>query len=931
MKRRSKWIYAACRSSRPVNRRGANKRAVEDLSWQNYRHKGAMDSIASRIAGCLLLMAVCLALSSLALAQQTTGTIAGTVQDPSNAVIPGVRITATNQETRLSRTAITDAQGEYRIPFLPIGTYTVRAETKGFVTQVHKDITLEILEVRSVDFSLQVGSVSQTVTVSGQVPLLDAQTSESGQVIRGAQIVNLPLNVRQFMQLAFLAPMTIPAANDYRSTEVNRGTDVPAGAGQRPEDNDYQIDGIDNREAGRNNFAISAPVDSIAEFKVQTGVAPAQFRGGGTTINVVTRGGTNEYHGAAYEYLRNDAADARPFFSSAKTPLKRNQFGGALGGPIVKNKLFIFGNYEGFRQAATGNPPVGQVFTQAERNGDFSSLSTPLIDPTTHLPFPGNVIPAGDINPISANILKLVPLPNNPSDPARNFIFNGQPSALTTYNQLVLRSDYDRGTKDTIYGTYLFDQENTGTPPVLPPPTNSGGTNLHLRAQGATLHWNHIISPTLINSFDFGYTRYNNLLSTLNSFKQNFIQAVGITNTFSATDPLFWGAPSISIPGYLMPSEATPNFRTTGIIDGDDSVMWIHGKHSVRMGGELRWTREWMFFSSGNGSTAFDNNFTGNNVADFLLGLPSSVSKEANAPTWNSTVPYVATYIQDDWRVAPKLTLNLGLRYEVEGALRQSGNCGLDFNPVTATMLVSTHCVSLPAIQSFYQNIRPDIKLSTYPQSTAYNADTNNFGPRFGFAYHMLPKTVVRGGYGIFYAAPQIESLASTNQFAPLTLAPIWTSSPTVPTLTYNPEGSVSPEEALKNAPLTIFPFLSRNFPYGQIQEWNLTVEQQVTPSLVASAIYQGSRTVNLLLFDNIDAHAPGPGNVQSQLPYPQFARIQDEDMWGAAEFNGLSFRLEQRPWHGLLYLAEYTYSKSLDNASTLNVGPTWTDPFHKQ
>jgi Carboxypeptidase regulatory-like domain/TonB dependent receptor-like, beta-barrel len=868
---------------------------------------------------------VCLSLAATGFAQQTSGTIAGTVIDPSGAVVPGVGVTATNQSTGLTRTTSTNTHGQYRIPYLPVGTYTVRTSKEGFVSQEQKGITLEILQVRSVDFSLQLGSVTQTVTVTGQTPLLETQTSEAGQVIRGSQVTNLPLNVRQFMQLAFLAPMAVPATGDFRSNEVNRGTPVPATVGQRPEQNDYQIDGIDNREAGRNSFAISPPLDSVQEFKVQTGMAPAEFRGGGTTINVVTKSGTNSYHGSVYEFLRNDLLDARPFFSNAKSPLKRNQFGVAVGGPVKKDKVFLFGNYEGYREAATGNPPVGKVFTPDERNGVFTST---IIDPSTGQPFSNNTIP--QIDPISANILKLVPQQNNPSDPARNFIYNGQPSGHTDRDIFVVRGDFNQSAKNTVYGTYLFDQENATTPPTLPPPANSGGRNFHLRAQGATLHWDHVFTPTLINSFNVGYTKYHNILATLNSFNQNLIQPAGITNTLSATDPLFWAAPSVSISGYLMPSEVTPNYRTTELYDAHDSIMWSHGKHNIKFGGELRWTREWMFYTGGNGSTGFADKFTGNNVADFLLGLPSSVSKTARATQWNSTVPYLAGYVQDDWRLTPKLTLNLGLRYEVEGALRQSGNCGVGFDTVTGTLLISQHCVVLPEAQSFYQNIRPDVKIATYPENTPYNTDTNNFGPRFGFAYRALAKTVVRGGYGMFYDSPQIESLASTNDFPPDTLRPIWTSDPTIPTLTYNPEGSTSAEQTLVNAPLTIFPFISRNFPYGKIQEWNLTIEEQITPSLVASVIYQGSHTVNLLGFDNVDYRAPGPGTVQPQLRYPSFARVQNEDMWGQATFNGVSFRVEQRPWHGLSYLAQYTFSKSIDDASTLNEGPQWTDPFNR-
>src|SRR5581483_10223076 len=404
-------------------------------------------------------------------AQDTSGTITGIVRDPSNAVLPQAHVTVTNDNTGLSREVETNGEGEYRVPFLPVGTYSVRVQKEGFKSQVQTGIRIEILQVRSVDFGLQLGTVSETVTVETRAPLLETETSQAGQVIKNEQVNNLPLNVRQFMQLTFLAPMAVPATADFRTTEINRDTAMPASSGQRPEQNNYQIDGIDNKENGRNNVAISPPVDSISEFKVQTGMAPAEFgRGGGTIINVVTKNGTNDFHGTAYEFLRNDKLDSRPFFSDRKSPLKRNQFGGALGGPIVRNKLLFFANYEGLRQASSGNPPVGKVFTQNERNGIFT---TPVKDPFTGAPFPNNTIPQNRLDPISQNILKLIPLPNNPSDPARNFIFNDVPSGHTPRNAVVGRADYMMSSKDTLFGRYLIDQEVSVTPPQLPAPALS--------------------------------------------------------------------------------------------------------------------------------------------------------------------------------------------------------------------------------------------------------------------------------------------------------------------------------------------------------------------------------------------------------------------------------------------------------------------------
>ncbi len=871
-------------------------------------------------------IALLLAAANLA-GQDTSGTITGVVRDPSNAVLPGAQVTITNEDTGLTRKVDTGGEGEYRVPFLPVGAYSVRVQKEGFKSQVQTHVRLEILQVRSVDFGLQLGTVTDTVTVESQAPLLETETSQAGEVIKNEQVNNLPLNVRQFMQLTFLAPMAVPATADFRSNEVARDTAVPASAGQRPEQNNYQIDGIDNKENGRNSFAISPPVDSIAEFKVQTGMAPAEFgRGGGTIINVVTKSGSNAFHGTAYEFLRNDKLDARPFFSNRKNPLKRNQFGGAIGGPVVKNKLLFFFNYEGLRQASTGNPPVGKVMTQNERDGIFT---TAIKDPLTGVPFPNNTVPTQRRNPISGNILKLFPLPNNPSDPARNFIYNDVPSGHIPRNALVSRMDYMLGTNDTLFGRYLFDQEYQITPPQLPAPANSNGKDFRLRAQGASAHWNHVISPSMINNFTLGYTRYHNLSATLNSFKQDLITPAGITNTLAAVDPLFWAAPAITIPGYLTTNEVTPNYRTSENYQLQESIFWNRGSHSLKMGADLRDIREHMFYTGGNGAEQFQNAYSGSNVADFLMGYPSNVSKTARATVWGSRVRYLGVFLQDDWKITSRLTLNLGVRYEVESALRQTDNGGVNFDVKTGTLLVSQYATNLPAIQNFYKTIRTDIPIAISPHRSPYDADVNNIAPRVGFAWNALPHTVVRGGYGIFYDSPQVQSMASANDFAPNTLRPIWTADPKIPDLSYNPEGTSSAEASLKNAALTSFPFLARDFPYAKVQQWMLSIERQVGSRFVAEVMYQGSNTVNLVGFDNVNFRAPAPGNVQALLPYPGYARIQNYSWWERAGFNGAAVKLEQRPWHGLSYLVAYTFSKSIDQGSTLNVSPVWVDPFN--
>ena len=877
----------------------------------------------------VIALSACLSLSA-AWAQNTTGTISGVVTDSSGAVIPQAQVTVHSSATGFTRETESDQSGAYKFTLVPIGVYTVTTRRSGFQTQALDNIRVDILSTDTANFTLPVGATTQVVTVNASQLQLDTETSQAGTVIQGAQINNLPLNVRQFMQLIFLAPMSTPAAHDFRSNVIPRNTNVPASAGQRPDQNNYELDGFNNRETSRNSFAISPPVDSVGQFIVQTGMAPAEFgQGGGVIVNVVSRGGTDKYHGALYEFLRNDLFDARPYFAKSKSPLKRNQFGGEIGGPIRRQKLTFFANYEGLRQSSQGNPAVGLEPTAAEKQGIFP---TAITDPANgNTPFSKNTIPQSRINPISANLLQLFPDPNT-TGTGYNFIFNNQPSGKLTYDSGLGRVDYNRGTKDTMFARYLYDKEDTSTPPYLPLPAYSGGRIIQMKSQGMGGQWSHVLSPTLVNTVGLNYTRYHNQLGTWNSNRKDFVTPSGIENTLSATNSLFWATPNVNIPGYLTPGDVTPNFATMNEYQLIENMVWVHGKHTIKVGGDLEKTQTDMFYTGANGNWNFSNAYTGNNFADFLLGYVSTEGKTARATNWNTWTWYLASYIEDDWKTTKNLTLNLGLRYEVQTAIKQSDHCGLgtSLENGLAIEIVSDQCKDLPDILAFSKNIRPDILVTTTPHDAPYNTDTNNIAPRFGFAYAVGMKTVVRGGAGIFYAAPEVTNLASSNDFAPDTLRPIWTSTPTTPEYSWNPEGTTSAEQSLKNAALTTFPVLSRNLPYGVVEEWNFNIERELTNTLSLQVMYQGSHDTHLFGFDNADFRAPGPGNVQQLLPYPQYARIQYFDTWGAADYNGGSIRLQQSQAHGLSYQIGYTYSKSLDNGSEEEQSPQWSNPFNR-
>ena len=884
---------------------------------------------------CLFLFLLILAAGE-AFSQTATGNLTGIVMDQSQAVLPNAKVTVINQATALTRETFTNALGEYRVALLPVGVYSLRVEVSGFKAQLTHGIKLEVQQTARVDFQLQLGDVQEVVSVETQTPLLETETTVTGTVIKNEQVTNLPLNTRQFMQMVFLSPFAIPASRDFRSTEVNRDTAVASGGGGRPEDNNYQIDGFGNEETGRNGFSVAPPVDSIAEFKVQTGTASSDFgRGSGTMINVVTKSGTNQIHGTLYEFLRNEALDARPFFATRKAPLKRNQFGGSVGGPVIKNKLFLFGNYEGFRQRSAGNPVVGRVPTTEERSGLFA---TAIKDPLTGLEFPkvGNnwQIPAERINATSKKILELWPTPNTNDILARNFRFE-PPSVPVDRDNLSLRGDYNASNNDTLYVRYVSNDDTSDTPPRFA--NGAGGRVFTLKAYTIGGHYNHVFNSRVVNDFGYGYMKYDNTNQGYLSNGTNFHQQVGITNVLAYTDPLFTGTPNITVPGFVAPGELTPNYRTTKNYDLVDSLSWQRGRHGLKFGGEFRMIDTALFYTGGNGSHEFQNRYSGDNFADFLLGLPSSLSKTARAAL-NATRPkYFAFFVHDDWKISPKLTLNFGLRYEAETAAASERRDTIGFNQQTGEVLLSENIADRSRIEDFYKNVRPDIKIKFVPYDAPYDTDKNNFAPRLGLSYQLPRNTVVRAGFGIFYNSPQGAALANSVDFAPNTLRPIWTGDPVRPVLRlpdgseiptgYNPEGTGGPESTVRYpSPLTIFPFYERNFKYGSNYQWTMSLQHQLTQTLVVEAQYLGSRTTHLLGFHNSNFAPPAPGAVQTRLPYPSFARIEGESDGFDAYYHGMGIKVEQRLSQGFTYLASYTWSKSIDTASTLNVDPLFTD-----
>ncbi len=518
-------------------------------------------------------------LANLAVAQTPTGTILGDVVDQSRAAVPNALVTVTNVATGVESKTQTNTVGAYTVPFLVVGPYEVSVEAAGFAKELRRGLALQVGQNMRLDFSLNVGSINQSIEVVGSAPQIETETSSKAEVIGSTQIQNLPINGRNYLLLALLAPgmVTSPKAAYGWLTQGSLSA-----SGQRPEQNNFQLDGIDNKETSYNQPAVDVAVDAIGEFRTIVGMAPAEYgRGGGAVIIASVKSGSNSLHGSGFEFFRNEALDARNYFASSTTVLRRNQFGGSIGGAIVKNKTFFFGSYDGTRLFTPVGVPAYVVPTDDLRAGTFSG---PIIDPTTGNPFPNNTIPADRIDPISAKIQQFFPEPNNPNVASSNFIFNDQPASHQRTDNVATRVDEQLTSRDLINFRYLFNQNNNPGSPAWP--SGIGDLTQHVRAQLWGLEHTHTFGPRIFNDFRASWTRRNNVGQDANANKTDYASQLGIIGTEPAGQ--FWRFPTTSITGFGSLSGAALDLIVTDTIQIQDQVAMQVGRHNIRTGADVR-------------------------------------------------------------------------------------------------------------------------------------------------------------------------------------------------------------------------------------------------------------------------------------------------------------------------------------------------------
>ena len=872
----------------------------------------------------LLICAVSM-FSHVVLAQLTTGGIVGTVTDPSGSRVPGVAVTATQVETSTTTAGTTDSSGNYGFTDLQIGTYSLTFQKEGFQRIVQSNVVLGIAQVIRFDIALKIGNVSQTIEVTDAPPLLQTETSSLGTIETEKRIVDLPLNGRNFFKLAFLGPGANEGATGTSagagSTDNNRpGTSLSVN-GLRIFDNNFLLDGLDNNEFGNGTVVIQPPPDSIQEFRVEENSMSAEYGRGGAMVSLVLRSGTNQLHGAGWEFIRNNKLDARNYFATSGLGFQRNQFGGQLGGPIKKDKMFLFGSIQrtDIREEV---PFISSVPTVLMHSGNFSELGgTTITDPFPGGPvYTGNVIPtcaqAGCINSVGQNIVNLFPNPNLgiTGQLTNNFIFNGKYKFDETAFET--RFDYNISSQDRFFAHYAIATPNATNPSNFPNVDGGAGSGtsatLNNRVQGVAVDWNHIFNPGLLNDARLGFNRFKDATLPLD-FGTNAGDAAGIPNANHGGNSS--GLTKININNYqsLGDSLWVPETIAENVYQLADTLSWTRGKHSLKFGVDFRRQQRNFFQQTApSGLLNFSGSYSGYALADTLLAIPQSTLQDHLDGIVDPTRYWdLSEFVQDNIRVTPNLTLNVGLRYEVSSPA--NGPTVGNFNLDTLTVNTSSH--------------------------GGVKFDKNDWAPRVGFAWNARQKTVVRGAFGIFYAvegnifddlglnppALAVQSFnypssnPSTNQLLAAFPATFTQPDPKNPTGTVRSTGVIG---ASSFDPVRKIP---------RIYEWNFTVEQQLSQDWLFRAGYIGSRSSNLFDHESSNLNQPlvpldsnfsgsGPFGYNQGRPYfatrPGLNVVLPLDVARLSMFyNALQTSVEHRFASGFNVLAAYTFAKSIGTA----------------
>jgi hypothetical protein len=927
-------------------------------------------------------------------AQTATGQITGTVKDPSGAVMPGVKVTLTSQLTAMTREVTTSASGDYVFPLLPVGVYSVTAEKQGFQLAKQSDIQLNVADVLRIDLELAVGAMTQTVEVRASALAMDTETSAVTQLIGQRQVNELPLNGRNFTAFLLLGAGAVTTGGEQGAMRQGKGDAISIN-GARPTSLNYMLDGLVNTDVALNTPAVILSQDAIQEFKEQTATYSAEYGFSANQINIISKSGTNDLHGSVFEFLRNDAVDARNTFAPSKPTLRQNQFGYYASGPVYipkvydgRNKTFWLANYEGWR-VRRGDIQQGIVPAPVLLTGDFSASGLPAfgtpactaqletdapcmpIDPQTGLPFPGNKVPEARWGRYAKETLSLNQWPAPNCDPAVCSGNNYKVLATLpqTMNQQSYKADQDLGRWGRVFGRGTISHYSTTTLGTLWRPY--GDNNFAEDETSWMVSHTVTLGPTNVNN-----VRLGRLEATSNQcgtpVPQSYVDALGLTGLFQNLDDCARSYPDVGLSRYSGVGGPVNDTTLSNIPtwEAADSFSTVRGKHTVAVGVDFRqWVQNRNLNADYLGTPGFTNDLilrngyqcptpycgTGNAIADFMLGYYSSTGIYQPGPfskpgQIGNTNRYhfksFATYVQDDWKVSPRLTLNMGLRWDFRTIPFEADNkMGWDDmqNPEGGL------CIADPGLLT--RGIAPTGSMYRYcGRRNPADASKKVFAPRFGFAFRPWgEKTVIRAGYGVFFDSAEGREIDDSGDIYPYsvrsnldpTKQPI-VSAPKLTDQLYPAFTTITPVTPDKLTFLAVIISERPRNPY--VQQWSFSIQRELFKDTTLEVNYIGNRGIHLLTRTDIAQQFPpsdpdfcsakdasgkyinlnltdinksnGDCGILGRLPYPNFTgRYINSEWWGNSTYNSLNAKFERRT-STLQLQAVYTWAKSLDNKS---------------
>ena len=855
------------------------------------------------------------------LAQAPSASVVGRITDSSGAVVPGVSLKISNSATNLTQSTVSNHSGDYTLPFLPPGTWSLQAAAEGFSTYQHAAFTLAVDQEQRIDIRLELGTSSQTVTVADTPEALQTETGSRGEVTTNAEITQLPLNGRNYTDLAFQTAGVVPRGE---------GADGQfAVNGARADNISLMIDGMNNTQRRNTTSMVSPPLESVQEFKLITSGFSAEYgRFSGGVLSMVTKSGANRVHGALYDFLRNDALDARNFFSLTKPKLIQNQFGAAISGPVRipsiydgrDRTFFVFG-WESQRTLGESTTR-GTVPTAAMLAGDFSratdALGKPEIitDPLAKSPFAGNRIPASRLDPVARSIGAFYPA-SNLAGLANNYIV--QARSLNDYNKFNARADHSVGTHDRFTFSTLWNRSDSLNPFQRSPVAIFGGTTDNFGLL-AGVRWIHTFTPNVIGEASANFSR--------NTFRQ---LNIGSDHDWSADagfngatkDPINLGLPFVSVSGYIDLGQAydLPKIWSYNNFQYSGAITWIRGAHTFKFGGDFL---HYQYFNHDyadlRGRLTFLGRFTSDPVADFVLGYAQTSRRLAQVGTEYLLVSNYSAFLQDDFKITPRLTINAGLRYELMKQPAEKYDARSAFVPELGKIVLAGRGI---LSQSAFNAALQSTGLSQFAMAsdvglprTIVKTNYRDFAPRFGFAWRPFgdTKTVLRGGYGIFFGTDSLYRYDGFSDTFPFLNTLTFNASPANPlALTVS---NPFPDALAKTAGVATTSALPPNNPTQYLQTWNLTVEHDLGRGTVLELGYSASKGTHLPRAYNLNQQPIYPGAGVGPRPYPAFTTITIFADQSNSTYQSGSATLRRRLNRKMFVRASYSFAKSLDFTS---------------